>query len=74
MAQGLYIGRQLDPPSGVMGGALELRPADLLTHGLDRRHDRLGKTGLAIALIEEVLRQGVPFLRSIRRATSATCS
>jgi hypothetical protein len=62
MAQGLYIGRQLDPPSGVMGGALELRPADLLTHGLIVGMTGSGKTGLAIALIEEVLRQGVPVL------------
>ena len=60
MANGLYLGRQVDPATGALGERLELDPADLLTHGLVVGMTGSGKTGLAIVLLEELLRQGVP--------------
>ncbi len=62
MAQGLYLGRQVDPASGALAERLELDPRDLLTHGLIVGMTGSGKTGLAVALIEELLRQGVPVI------------
>ena len=58
----LYLGRQVDPKSGTPGDRLELDPADLLTHGLIVGMTGSGKTGLAIVLLEELLRQGVPVI------------
>ena len=60
--QGLYLGKELKPGSKELGARLEMDPADLLTHGLIVGMTGSGKTGLAITLIEEVLRQGVPVL------------
>jgi hypothetical protein len=62
VAGSLYVGREIDPVSAARGDRLELDPADLLTHGLIVGMTGSGKTGLAIVLIEEVLRQGVPVL------------
>ncbi len=62
MAQGLYLGKQVDPASGALGARLDLDPSDLLTHGLIVGMTGSGKTGLAIALIEELLRQQVPVI------------
>jgi hypothetical protein len=62
MAEGLYLGREYLPKATKPGDRLELDPNDLLTHGLIVGMTGSGKTGLAIALIEEVLRQGVPVL------------
>jgi len=62
MGGGLYLGKQLDPGSGALGAAVELDPADLVTHGLIVGMTGSGKTGLAVAMIEEVLRRGVPVL------------
>lgn len=62
MAHGLYLGREVDPQSGELGARLDLDPRDLLTHGLIVGMTGSGKTGLAVAMIEELLRQGVPVL------------
>jgi hypothetical protein len=62
MGQGLYLGKQVDPRTGALGARLDLDPADLLTHGLIVGMTGSGKTGLAIVLLEELLRQGVPVL------------
>jgi hypothetical protein len=62
MSQGLYLGKQVDPRTGKLDERVELDPADLLTHGFIVGMTGSGKTGLAIAMIEELLRQGVPVL------------
>jgi hypothetical protein len=62
MGRGLYIGKQVDPATGKAGSQLELDPSDLLTHGLIVGMTGSGKTGLAIVLLEELLRQGVPVI------------
>ena len=62
MAKGLYVGRAVEPGSGKPGAKLELDPTDLLTHGLIVGMTGSGKTGLAIVLLEELLRQGVPVI------------
>ena len=62
MAKGLYVGRGVDPDSGKPGSALELDPDDLLTHGMIVGMTGSGKTGLAIVMLEELLRQGVPVI------------
>lgn len=58
----MFIGNELDAATRKARGRLELDPADLLTHGLIVGMTGSGKTGLAIVLIEEALRQGVPVL------------
>jgi hypothetical protein len=62
MADGLYLGKQIDPESGAPGRRLELDPADLLTHGLIVGMTGSGKTGLAIVLLEELLGRGIPVI------------
>jgi len=62
MGDGLYLGKQVDADRGAPGPRLELDPADLLTHGLIVGMTGSGKTGLAIVLLEELLRQGVPVI------------
>jgi len=62
MGKGLYIGKQFDPATGSLGERVELDPTDLLTHALIVGMTGSGKTGLAVALIEETLRSGVPVL------------
>jgi hypothetical protein len=62
MSDGLYLGRQVDSESGDLEARLDLDPADLLTHGLIVGMTGSGKTGMAVVLLEELLRQGVPVL------------
>jgi hypothetical protein len=62
MPQGLYLGKEVDPRTGALGARVDLDPSDLLTHGLIVGMTGSGKTGLAIALVEEVLKQGVPVI------------
>ncbi len=61
MASGLYLGRGVDP-SGKPGERLELESRDLLTHAFIVGMTGSGKTGLAVDLIEELLRKGIPVL------------
>ncbi|HEY8233489.1 MAG TPA: helicase HerA-like domain-containing protein [Vicinamibacteria bacterium] len=62
MGQGLYIGRKVDPDEASPGERIELDPDDLLTHGLIVGMTGSGKTGLAVVILEELLRQGVPVI------------
>ena len=62
MGDGLYLGKQVDAADGSLGERLDLDPADLLTHGLIVGMTGSGKTGLAIVLLEELLKQGVPVI------------
>ncbi|HNT77332.1 MAG TPA: DUF853 family protein, partial [Anaerolineae bacterium] len=58
----LYLGRLIDAQDQPTGADI-LYPLDhLTTHGLLLGATGSGKTGLGIALVEEVLRQGVPVL------------
>jgi hypothetical protein len=57
-----YLGREVDAKSGALGERVELDPRDLLTHALIVGMTGSGKTGLAVTLIEETLRGGVPVL------------
>jgi Helicase HerA, central domain/Bacterial protein of unknown function (DUF853) len=57
----LFLGNEVDG-TGKAQRRLDLDPADLLTHGLIVGMTGSGKTGLAIVLIEEALRQGIPVL------------
>jgi hypothetical protein len=58
----LFLGREVDAKSGALGERVELDSSDLLTHALIVGMTGSGKTGLAVTLIEETLRAGVPVL------------
>jgi hypothetical protein len=62
MQRGLYLGKTFDPKNASLGAEVQLDSSDLLTHGLIVGMTGSGKTGAAIALIEEVLKQGVPVI------------
>jgi len=62
MSDGLYLGREFTPAQGTAGERLLLDPNDLLTHGVIVGMTGSGKTGLAIVLVEELLRQQVPVI------------
>ncbi|MFM7063747.1 MAG: helicase HerA-like domain-containing protein [Actinomycetes bacterium] len=59
---GLFIGEQLDAAGTRNGEAVRLDPNDLTTHGVIVGMTGSGKTGLAVALMEEVLSSGVPII------------
>jgi hypothetical protein len=61
-ARGLYLGREVDVKTRAQGARVDLDAGDLLTHGLIVGMTGSGKTGLAIVLIEELLREGIPVL------------
>src|SRR5262245_25602860 len=62
MAKSLYIGKEFDAATAALGARVDLSANDLLTHGFIVGMTGSGKTGLAIVVIEELLRQGVPVL------------
>jgi hypothetical protein len=62
MPSGLYLGKTFDAKDASLGAPIHLDSSDLLTHGLIVGMTGSGKTGAAIALIEEVLKQGVPVI------------
>ena len=62
MSEGLYLGKEAAQTGDVLGARIDLNSTDLLTHGLIVGMTGSGKTGLAIALIEELLAKGVPVL------------
>lgn len=55
-----YLGRGVDPASGAPGDLLLYDAKDLTTHGVIVGMTGSGKTGLAIALLEEAALDGIP--------------
>ena len=58
----LHLGEQVDDRGERTGEPVLVDPTDLCTHGVIVGMTGSGKTGLAIALIEETLAAGVPVL------------
>src|SRR5215208_3968217 len=59
----LFLGERVDPVAHRRTGErTELDSADLTTHGVIVGMTGSGKTGLALVLIEETLRSGIPAL------------
>ncbi len=62
-ASTLYLGRGVDPATGVLGTEpVGLDPADLTTHAVVIGMTGSGKTGLCVDLLEELALQGIPAL------------
>ena len=59
---GLLLGGELDESGARSGQDIEIRPADLTTHGVILGMTGSGKTGLGIVLLEEALLRGIPAL------------
>jgi DNA helicase HerA-like ATPase len=56
-----HLGRAIDPQTGEAGAdEVVVGSSDLTTHGVIVGMTGSGKTGLAIVLIEEALRAGIP--------------
>lgn len=60
MNRNLFLGKSVS--GDVLGATVEVASRDLLTHGLIVGMTGSGKTGIAVAMIEEILRGGVPVL------------
>ena len=60
MPDGLYLGKIFDSKTEALGENFELRASDLTTHGILIGMTGSGKTGMAIVLIEEALKSGIP--------------
>ncbi len=59
-AGGLFLGKRVDPATAALQERVKIDPSDFLTHGLLVGMTGSGKTGLAVVLIEEMLRRGIP--------------
>jgi hypothetical protein len=62
MADGMYLGKAVDPTTEELRDRFLLDPADLTTHGIIIGMTGSGKTGLSIVTIEEAVRQGIPVI------------
>jgi DNA helicase HerA-like ATPase len=58
----LFLGKEFDPDQSALGARVELPASHLTTHGLIVGMTGSGKTGLAIVMLEELLRQRLPVL------------
>ena len=62
MADGLYLGKVVDPANGALGEEFRLKASDLTTHGMVIGMTGSGKTGLSVVLIEEALQSADPVI------------
>lgn len=60
--EGLYLGALLDGPGGSIQSPWSYKADDLTTHGLIVGMTGSGKTGLALVILEELLRARIPLL------------
>jgi hypothetical protein len=60
--QDLYIGKEVDPESGALKEKFFYKTSDLTTHAVIVGMTGSGKTGLAIAMLEEAVIDGLPVI------------